>query len=153
MKTMKILTAGALALSLAAPASAQMLLKGYDVDGDGQLTGAEFRDLFDADGMVNAAAYDTDGDGYLTQAEFEAGFGPYAEYWQTAGYGTLTFTDWDLNADGLVDDGEIYENYVRVYDADGSGTIDESEFGILSTDMQELGVTTERTDEATSADM
>ena len=143
MKTTNILTAGAIALSLAAPASAQMLLKGYDVDGDGELTGAEFRDLFDSDGMVNAAAYDTDGDGYLNQAEFEAGFGPYAEYWQTAGYGNLSFTDWDLNADGLVADDEIYDSFVRVYDADGSGTIDGTEFDVLSTDMQEMGVTGE----------
>lgn len=136
--TLKALAAGTLALTLAAPASAQLVMKGYDIDGDGQLTGAEFRDLFDADGITNVAAFDTDGDGFLSEAEYEAGFGAAEVKWAELGYGTFQYTDWDLNADGLVSEEEYATGFMTIYDRDKSGQIDEAEFEAMDVDTRTI---------------
>lgn len=138
MTITKILTASALALSLAAPASAQVVLKSYDVDGDGELTGAEFRNLFD--NITTMEAVDADGDGFINEAEYDAVFGDAEVHFADIGYGGFTYTDWDLNSDGLVSREEYAEGFMVTYDADDSGQINGQELRQLETDFGTDGV-------------
>ncbi|MCK0167012.1 hypothetical protein MWU52_05555 [Jannaschia sp. S6380] len=138
MTATKFLTASALALSLAAPATAQVVLQSYDVDGDGELTGAEFRNLFD--NVATLATYDTDGDGYLSQGEYDAAFGDAEVHFAELGYTGFTYTDWDLNADGLVSEEEYAEGFLLTYDADASGVIEGEELQQIETDFGTDGV-------------
>ncbi len=140
MKSINILAASALALAFAAPADAQVLLKGYDVDGDGELTGAELRDLFDADGITTLAAFDTDGDGNLSEAEYDAAFGAANVHWGSLGYAERSYTDWDLNSDGLVAADEYTQGFITVYDTDASGAIDGTEMQQMEADFGTDGV-------------
>ncbi|MEM7490334.1 MAG: hypothetical protein AAF390_14530 [Pseudomonadota bacterium] len=125
MKATKFLTAGALVAALATSASAQIVLQSWDIDGDGELTGAEFRGLFNDNPTL--AALDADSDGMVTEGEYEAFFDANVEFADTM-LATRSFADWDLNSDGLVEDTEFETGYLTIYDADGSGTIDEAEF-------------------------
>jgi Ca2+-binding EF-hand superfamily protein len=125
MKATKLFAATALSLALAAPASAQIVLQSWDVDGDGELTGAEFRGLFNDNPTI--AAIDGDGDGILTEAEYDAFFEQNVEFADTS-FGSYGFASWDLDSDGLVQDTELQQGFLTIYDADGNGTIDKSEF-------------------------
>ena len=130
MKTPARLTAAAIAMMLAAPASAQMVMMSYDVDGDGQLTGAEYRNLFNDNFTV--ARFDTDNDGMLSMEEYEAAFGPVTA--RLAEVNPEAETNFDINADGMIDEDELAEGVLSIYDADDSGFIDGDEFTVLTTD-------------------
>ncbi|WGH78264.1 EF-hand domain-containing protein [Jannaschia ovalis] len=130
MKTPARLTAAAIAMMLAAPASAQMVMMSYDVDGDGQLTGAEYRNLFNDNFTV--ARFDTDNDGMLSMEEYEAAFGPVTA--RLAEVNPEVETNFDINADGMIDEEELAEGVLSIYDADDSGFIDGDEFTVLTTD-------------------
>ena len=138
MKATNILAATTLSLALAAPAAAQIVMTGYDVDGDGELTGAEFRDLFD--NVVTLSSYDTDGDGFLSEAEYEAGFGEAEVHFAELGYTGFTYTDWDLNSDGLVAQDEYTQGFMTIYDRDASGVIDANELTTIESDVNEGGI-------------
>ena len=136
MKATKFLTASALTLALAAPAAAQVVLKGYDVDGDGQLTGAEARDLFEADSVVSLSTFDTDGDGMLSSAEFDTLFGAAEPYWVDTEVGFDTF---DADADGFINADEYFQGFVAAYDTDGSGGFEEEGMMRMEEDFQGMG--------------
>lgn len=129
MKTTARLTAAAIAMMLAAPASAQMVMMSYDVDGDGELTGAEYRNLFNDN--LTVANFDTDNDGSLSVAEYEAAFGPVAA--RAAEYQSDAMIDAD--GDGFITDDELADGMLQIYDADDSGMIDGDEFTVLTTDF------------------
>jgi hypothetical protein len=136
MKATKILTASALALVLATPASAQVVLQSWDIDGDGVLTGAEFRSLFTDNPTM--AAIDADNDGTLTEAEYDAFFAGDIDFADTR-FASFEFSDWDENADGLVEESEMEQGFLTVYDNDSDGQIDESEFTAVSSDFDAIG--------------
>ncbi|CUH40825.1 EF hand [Jannaschia seosinensis] len=136
MKVTKFFTASALTLALATPAAAQLVLKGYDVDGDGQLTGAEARDLFDADGVVSLSTFDTDGDGVLSSSEFDALFGQAEAYWVDTGVGFNTF---DANEDDVIDQEEYFQGFVSAYDLDQSGAFEAEEMQQMEEDFNAMG--------------
>lgn len=136
MTATKFLTASALTLALAAPAAAQMVLQSWDVDGDGLLTGAEFRGLFNDNPTF--AAIDSDDDGMLSESEYQAYFAGDVSFAETT-FGSYAFADFDLNSDGLVAEAEYQEGFLTVYDADGDGTINEAEFTNLSDDFEVIG--------------
>ena len=132
MTRFKTLTAAALAMALASPAAAQFVLKSYDVDGDGMLTGAEFRGLFNdnpAFGEIDANA-----DGSLSEDEYTGYFGENVTLASTS-FGTRTFTDWDLDGDGLVAQTEFQDGFLTIYDANADGAIDETELTTLQGEL------------------
>ncbi|MEM8849919.1 MAG: hypothetical protein AAGE03_07765 [Pseudomonadota bacterium] len=132
MKVTKLLTASALTLAMASAASAQIVLQSWDIDGDGELTGAEFRNLFNDNPTL--AAIDADSDGMVTEGEYDAFFGANVQFADTM-LGTYTFDDWDLNSDGLVEQTEFETGYLTIYDTDGSGTISETEFTTVTGEL------------------
>jgi hypothetical protein len=133
MKATKIFAATALSLALAAPASAQVVLQSWDIDGDGELTGAEFRGLFNDNPTL--ASIDADNDGVLTEAEYDDFFMTNVEFADTA-FGTYGFDSWDLDSDGLVQDAELEQGFLTIYDTNGDGSIDESEFTTVTGDVE-----------------
>jgi len=135
MKFAKLIAAAAITAGLAAPAAAQVVMKSYDVNSDGKLTGAEFRGLFNDN--LTLAAYDTDQDGFLSKAEYDEAFGD-AEIIGDTSFGTYSYTDWDLNADGLVADEEYEQGFLTLYDADESGDIDETEFTTMEGEVSKI---------------
>ncbi|MFO6463777.1 hypothetical protein ACK8OR_05245 [Jannaschia sp. KMU-145] len=133
MKTLTTLAASAIALTLAVPASAQMVLRGYDADQNGILTNDE---LNLAMAEVNTfATYDTDGDGYLSDAEYTAAFGDAEVHWGKLGYAERTFQDWDLTADGLVAEDEFTQSFLVIYDIDESGALEGAELDQIEADF------------------
>ncbi|MEM8825150.1 MAG: hypothetical protein AAGF30_16200 [Pseudomonadota bacterium] len=112
-----------LVLSLvAASATGAIADTSWDADGDGALNPQEFADGFIA--MATFAKFDADSSGALDADEWEAGLTPVGEY-----------ANMDLNGDGGVDEAEYTALLFNRYDADGSGTVDNSEAEVLNTDL------------------
>ncbi|UWQ20400.1 hypothetical protein [Jannaschia sp. W003] len=135
MTLAKILAAGATAIALATPAAAQMVLKSYDVNSDGKLTGAEFRGLFNDNPMM--ADLDTDADGFISEMEYQAAFGDPTILADTT-FGSYAYTDWDKDSDGLVASTEFEEGFLTLYDQDESGDIDEAEFTTMQGEVNQV---------------
>ena len=133
MTNIKFLTAGALALTLAAPAVAQTAIIGYDVDGDGMLTGAEFRDVLDKASVF--PSLDVDGDGTLSEAEFAA----YYDGLEVSEDGTppKELAEYDTDGDGVLDSMEYSMAFMAGYDLNADGAIDADELVDLENDLSD----------------
>lgn len=137
MKTQMTAIAALLALTL--PVAAQMAPMTYDSDADGLIGSDEFNAGFTQSGSY--AGYDIDTDGMLNQEEFDAAFTNREGFSDMMGdreFGTLS--DYDTDADGMLNEEEYNSAFFNQYDADGSGDIDETERGMLDTDMGEGGL-------------
>lgn len=121
--------AGAVTLSLAAPAMAQPAppqppedpLARLDTDGDGAIT----KDEVEAVRQARFAEADTDGDGQLTRAELEA-FGEMRRETRKMRRRDAAFETMDANGDGTIGPDEFGGPEDRIFDrldTDGDGTI------------------------------
>lgn len=77
-------------------------------------------------------AWDTDGDSALNADEFNTG-------WGTAMGGESAYDSWDMDRDGNLTEDEFNTGVFNSYDRDGSGVIDEPEFGDVGDDMGDGG--------------
>lgn len=124
-KTVIWSTAVFAALALSAPLAAQQT-EGWDADGDGLVTGAEFLGGLTATGSFQTL--DSSADGAMDATEWVA----IEEL--------MPFTQADLNADGTVDEGEYAGILFARYDADGSGALDATELSATNTDLAPGGL-------------
>jgi hypothetical protein len=137
MKTQ--MTAIAALFALAVPAAAQMAPMTYDTDADGLINADEFNAGFTQSG--NYSSYDANADGMLDQQEYDTAFTNREGMDEMMGERELgTFSDYDSNADGMLDEEEYNTAFFEQYDTDGSGDIDETERGLMDTDMQDGGL-------------
>lgn len=132
MTKINIFAASAVALTLAAPVAAQKAIIGYDVDGDGMLTGAEFRDVLDK--ARSFPGFDVNGDGMLDEAEF-ATFYDGLEVDVADDATPLTLVDYDTNGDGMLDEVEYATAYFAGYDLNADGALDAAELVDLENDL------------------
>ena len=118
---LRVATAAAAAVMLAAGPAAADLFGEWDADRSGAVSVEEF-----GQGAVESGVYnewDADGDGLLADEELNAGLG------DAVIYDDASSRVWDLNDDGRLDRDEFREGYHRTYDADHDAELDEEEFG------------------------
>lgn len=132
MTNLKFFTAGALALTLAAPLAAQTAVIGYDVDGDGELTGAEFRDAFEKAGMTGR--FDVNGDAMLDKDEFAA---YYDGLEVEGGDADAALASYDADGDGVLNTAEYNEAFFAGYDLNEDGALDADELVELEADVND----------------
>ncbi|MBC7286080.1 hypothetical protein [Hoeflea sp.] len=77
--------------------------------------------------------WDADGDSVLNQDEFNQGWG------SAYGEGESAFSSWDEDSDGMLSEDEYNNGVYNAYDDDGSGVIEEPEFGDVGDDMGDGG--------------
>jgi hypothetical protein len=131
--------ASALTLALAiSPALSQMTDIGeWDTNGDAGLTNDEYKAGMGATGVFGQC--DGDANEVLNEQEFQTCFAANQDEFAQR-FGDDYYSQWDTDADSMINEDEFYEGTYGAYDADESGTIEEPELGDLGDDVGDGGI-------------
>lgn len=131
-------SAAALVLAVAAgPALAQEAFSDWDADSSGAIDQNEWNTRWSEAGVYDS--WDANDDDALSEEEWTAGIGDNEEAFDER-FGETAYDDWDLDDDGALTGDEFSEGVFAGYDADGSGAIEEPEFGDVGDDMGDEGL-------------